>query len=270
MRRPLLAAMAVVSTVMAGCLDPGDPPLAVHHRASGSADGAGDATADGPPGCGPITAQGCCDGATLRWCASGALKTLSCAAKPKCGWNDASMFYDCGTSGAPDPSGANPMPCSALVYQDAAVDAVDGAADQGPADAPDASLECGPIGAAGCCVGNTLKYCDAGTLEVVDCSNNPACGWQAAAERYDCGTTGGADPDGGNPRQCPGEAPLDLGDLFPADVEDGAADVGADAPAADEGCACAVRGGPPAARALPLAWIGGPLLVVLWALRRRG
>ena len=65
--------------------------------------------------------------------------------------------------------------------------------------------DCGGVSFEGCCQGETLKYCDGGQLQTVDCiSAGPSCGWQPEGPFYDCGTSGGADPSGANPKSCSG------------------------------------------------------------------
>ncbi len=64
-----------------------------------------------PAGCGAISTEGCCDGDVLKYCDSGQLTTLDCAGNPKCGWDATNAYYDCGTAGAADPSGSNPIKC---------------------------------------------------------------------------------------------------------------------------------------------------------------
>ena len=63
-------------------------------------------------GCGDITYEGCCDGPVLTWCENEELTTIDCTDNPNCGWQAEAGFYDCGTGGAADPSGANPKDCN--------------------------------------------------------------------------------------------------------------------------------------------------------------
>jgi hypothetical protein len=62
-------------------------------------------------GCGAINFTGCCSGTTLTYCVGGKILTLDCNQHLHCGWNSTGHFYDCGTSGTPDPSGEHPMEC---------------------------------------------------------------------------------------------------------------------------------------------------------------
>ncbi len=63
---------------------------------------------------------------------------------------------------------------------------------------------CGNITWEGCCDGEVLKYCEDNQLVTMNCSSDPHCGWNASQGFYDCGTSGGADPSGQNPKSCPG------------------------------------------------------------------
>jgi hypothetical protein len=61
--------------------------------------------------CGNISYEGCCNGQVVQFCDGGQLMCLDCSANPSCGWSAQAGYYDCGTPGSPDPSGANPMQC---------------------------------------------------------------------------------------------------------------------------------------------------------------
>ena len=67
--------------------------------------------ADCSGACGDLDFAGCCDGTVARWCEDGRPRELDCKTGPLCGWNDADGYYDCGTSGSSDASGAHPMHC---------------------------------------------------------------------------------------------------------------------------------------------------------------
>lgn len=73
---------------------------------------------------------------------------------------------------------------------------------------PDPGLYCAAVGAAGCCDGGEVFWCEDGLLRAVDCGANPgstgSCGWFADGGYYECGRTGG-DPSGEHPRDCPWE-----------------------------------------------------------------
>ena len=77
------------------------------------------APADAQPsdgaGCGPLGLAGCCEGEVVYFCSGSQVLSLDCSGQPSCGWNGASGYYDCNTSGAPETSGAHPMSCSAVL-----------------------------------------------------------------------------------------------------------------------------------------------------------
>ncbi len=55
----------------------------------------------------------------------------------------------------------------------------------------------------GCCDDfGRLIWCDSGKTFCLDCSGNPKCGWNAENSYYDCGTSGGMDPNGTFPKSC--------------------------------------------------------------------
>lgn len=64
--------------------------------------------------------------------------------------------------------------------------------------------DCNGISYQGCCDGNTLKWCEEGQLQSMDCTGSPACGWETQSGFYNCGTDGGADPAGNYPKTCGG------------------------------------------------------------------
>ena len=137
--------------------------------------------------CQGITFDGCCNGDALTWCEGGVLEVIDCSDNTACGWSDSDGYYNCGTDGLEDPSGALPMDCGL----------------DGPVDNPDPpSDECNGIDDIGCCDGAVLTWCDAGALEVIDCSDNASCGWSDADGFYNCGTDGSAEPSGDWPLSC--------------------------------------------------------------------
>ena len=74
------------------------------------------------PACGAVKSQGCCDGDTVKFCASNKLNTKKCSgAKPKCGWDSTKKYYTCGTTGKADPAGKYPMKCSGSTPKDSGV-----------------------------------------------------------------------------------------------------------------------------------------------------
>ncbi len=176
--------------------------------------------------CGAVTAQGCCDGNTLWYCAGGKTRSIHCAHNLKCGWDAKASVYDCGTAGAAAPSGKHPLACSkkhdgGVPASDAKVTDLTGGGDAG--------LGCGKLTMEGCCDGETVWYCSAGKAQHYSCAGQPKCGWNAWAKWYICGTKGTAEPGGKFPRSCKGLLP---GGSPPA-TDLGPPDVGPDMPAPD-------------------------------------
>ena len=69
--------------------------------------------------CNGIGWTGCCDGKVIKYCDNGELKEQDCTTDPKCGWKTGQQnYYDCGTDGAEDPSGDNPLDCSKVCQGD--------------------------------------------------------------------------------------------------------------------------------------------------------
>ena len=111
--------------------------------------------------CMGLTETGCCDslGRTL-WCQDGALYCIDCAANnPSCGWSADAGWYDCGTDGSEDPTGANPYACESMTCDpacEAGYKCVDG---ECVVCTPDcAGKTCGNDGCGGSC-----GTCDAGS-----------------------------------------------------------------------------------------------------------
>ncbi len=159
----------------------------------------------GGAACGDVTYQGCCDGESLNWCEDEQLQTQDCSGSPSCGWQAADSFYNCGTAGAADPSGSFPKDCGGStgpVCGDGTCDAGETAMTC-PADCGSIPSICdGGITDVGCCEGQSLVFCDSGSLKVQDCSAAVACGWNATSGAYSCGTAGTADPSGLHPHFC--------------------------------------------------------------------
>jgi len=70
------------------------------------------------PGCGGVTAKGCCDGSSLVFCIGAELTKVDCTAgddggSATCGWNVQDQWYDCGHEGE-DPLGTNALQCPVL------------------------------------------------------------------------------------------------------------------------------------------------------------
>jgi hypothetical protein len=232
---------------LAGCTS-SDPEARVAGRVSGV--GVGDAQ---PATSCPekLQLQGCCDGQTLWWCERGLLWSQDCSGAPKCGWSD-SGHYSCDTAGAVDPAGIYPKDCGQPF---------------GAPPAPAPSHTCGGIGREGCCDGDTLKYCEDGELQTVNCAFAPECGWRPSTPmsgHYDCGTAGDEAPRGLFPRLCPGARPP--GETIPdlIVVSDATVD-GGDSHAGEGGGGCATA---PKAATGSGWWLGlGLLLLLLRATR---
>ncbi len=200
--------------------------------------------------CEKVGATGCCKGEVLWWCEGGVLRSRHCTALklPRCGWNSTSARYACGTAGAPDPMEKYPREC------------IFAAPNGWLPDSGRAADNCVGIASEGCCVGNVLKYCQGGKVQVMDCALNPTCGWQPNGQQYDCGTAGMSDPKGAHKKACPGTTPGDgVPDRGMDATVDGAGDT-AGGPG-DNGCSCRVSEAPVG------PWI--LLAVLLLATRRR-
>ena len=100
--------------------------------------------------CAGIPAEGMCVGNEVAWCDDLGLQRSVCDFG--CGWDDAAGYYNC----LPDP---------------------------GPVDA------CGGIGAEGVCSGDTVEWCESGSLQSQTCT--AGCGWNDAQGYYDCLPDGG-------------------------------------------------------------------------------
>jgi hypothetical protein len=155
-------------------------------------------TSDAGAGCQTIPGVGCCFGQTLYYCSGSKLLGKACQAGETCGWNVSFGMYVCGTSLlAKDPTGTHPRECSV---------------DLGPppdlkpssdAHAPEGGAGCGPLGFAGCCTAQgVLHYCVGSQVMSLDCSNQPACGWNPQGGFYTCGTAGKPDPSGVHAMAC--------------------------------------------------------------------
>lgn len=141
-----------------------------------------------------------------------------CAETPcegrECGW---ACGQDCGTcgDGARCVGGACvACGCEGRACGDDGCGASCGACGEGEACQDGACVDgCGPVGSAGCCQGDTLRYCDGGVLvtQVCDGDEAPAgCGWRLEEGWYGCGGLG-ADPEGIHPHACDQLGPPDGG-----------------------------------------------------------
>ena len=179
----------------AGKADPsGKHPL----TCPGPPDSGPNPTLDGPPGCGTLPAVGCCTGTMVEWCDKGSWKVKDCSKSPQCGWNSGSGKYSCGTSGGKDPSGKNPLSCASFL-PDGGPPPADGLIPPPDGVKPPPNCKLPP---AGCCTGSMVEYCDKGSWKVQDCNKSPQCGWNSSTNKYSCGTSGGKDPSGMNPKSC--------------------------------------------------------------------
>lgn len=133
---------------------------------AGEAGGSGGAEQAGPDDCGSVTFEGVCSNDVLSYCENGVLKTLDCSANGSvCGWNDSAGYNDCVASSGSGGSGGG------------------GTAGSGGSSGSD----CGSVTFEGECSGDTLQYCNNGTLVSSDCSNQGlTCGYNAQAGYYDC------------------------------------------------------------------------------------
>ena len=182
-------------------------------------------------GCGDITYDGCCDGETLVHCEDDELIMTDCSSAPSCGWFDSGMgfgYYDCGTTGDEDPTGALPKACGP-VCTPSCLDADGGALECGD---DGCGGSCGACGngqtcEAGICSGDCLPLCtdaDGGALECGDDGCGGSCGACADGELCEAGTCA-ADAcqgigfegccDGDTLRYCEGD------ELFDYDCTDG-------------------------------------------------
>ena len=59
---------------------------------------------------GSVSYEGCCDGEVLKYC-DGGYKEIDCSENASCGWDPDGSYYNCGTDGSADPSGAHPLSC---------------------------------------------------------------------------------------------------------------------------------------------------------------
>jgi len=67
-----------------------------------------------------------------------------------------------------------------------------------------AVVPCGKVTVQGCCYGQQLRLCVSGSLQIMDCTATPKCGWDTGGKRYACLTKGTADPAGKYPMPCTG------------------------------------------------------------------
>jgi hypothetical protein len=198
--------------------------------------------------CGKVTSLGCCQGEILWWCEKGFLQHKDCSSRPLCGWRSTNLagdltyhgFFDCDTSGQGSPQGLAkeclPDNSDAGIFR------------RDSAFADSTNNDCGDIPKEGCCEGQVLKYCEEGKLFILSCENNLQCGW-GAANQYNCGTAGDADPGADGrlkfPKACPG-SPLQYDSQankdipFDGMVEDGTTTMVDGSSSNNPGCSCAI------------------------------
>ncbi len=111
--------------------------------------------------CARLGFAGECEGALLRWCEGGTVRTYDCASIGRaCGWENDTTGNNCLTAATPPP----PPP---------------------PVDA------CEALGYAGRCDGSTLVWCEAGSVQSYNCANaGMACGWQDDTVGNNCRALG--------------------------------------------------------------------------------
>lgn len=98
-------------------------------------------------GCGDVTYEGSCQGNSVTWCESGTLNESSCDPGSVCGWDSANNFYGC---------------------------------------ISDQSGDCGDVTYEGECQGNTVAWCENGTLHESTCNAGSTCGWDSGSSFYSC------------------------------------------------------------------------------------
>ena len=177
------------------------------------------------PDCNEIGKAGCCAGAVAQWCKDGTLVMDNCEAAGKCGWDEALARYGCGTSGAKDPSGANPKVCGPpgpqcgnglcekgedklgcppdCLYDGYCGDGIcNGYEDGLKCEADCRKGICEVAAEKGCCQDNVAVWCLDSDQFKFSCEHHPQCGWDAAAGAYGCATDGSAEPSGQYPKEC--------------------------------------------------------------------
>lgn len=171
--------------------------------------------------CDVLPDVGCCQDNVAVWCMLGDLQMFSCEHHPACGWNAEVGGYTCDTAGDEDPEGVYLKGCENYpaiscgddkcngdeTWQTCPEDCaapVEGCGDGdcGPgedfANCPQDCYQsgCDKVGREGCCDNGLVKWCEYGGLFLVNCTNDPACGWSADDGYYWCGTDGAAEPTG--------------------------------------------------------------------------
>ena len=124
----MVAISRAVSAEIAGSCDDDDPCTvdscndagACEHEALTGCEGEPPYECLGPgepaaAGCDAVESyEGCCDPwGRVTWCENGSTYCIQCQENPSCGWDGAGGYYNCGTPGEEEPSGASPMMCPA-------------------------------------------------------------------------------------------------------------------------------------------------------------
>jgi len=147
--------------------------------------------------CYGITYEGCCDGDVVKFCENSKLTEGDCNQTedgPKCGWVAEQGYYWCGTDGAEDPTGANPIACPCVPSCEGKTCADDNGCGQ-PCGCP-SGWECE---GGECTFGDCVPTCDN-----VTCDNDDGCGGT-------CGCPAGKLCDGGTCQCAPQCAGKDCG-----------------------------------------------------------
>ncbi|MCC6746341.1 MAG: hypothetical protein IT371_01700 [Deltaproteobacteria bacterium] len=125
----------------------------------GGVPGAPDAGSSGDGGgCRGVPLEGCCAQEALYYCDEGRLVRVSCFLNRRCGWRGTGQYYECGTTGEPDPSGRYPKACPGPGW-DAAAAVPDG----GVSPRRDAGAETSPGGGDGGSGGGAGCACEVPT-----------------------------------------------------------------------------------------------------------
>ena len=187
--------------------------------------------------CGVIDAAGICKGAVAFWCEAGALVTEDCRALgTACVFDDALGGFRCEGAFNDDPGPADPPPGAPEPGDPGAPEAPPPDDDEAPPpadppeegeppppDAPDdgeplppdapsppddpAGDACGGIDYLGECQGDLAVWCDAGSLQSVDCTQfSTPCGWVDDTTGFYCLPAAPDAPDPG-PEPAPDPAP---------------------------------------------------------------
>jgi|GEM_PF-935412 len=149
-------------------------------------------------GCGDVSFEGECQGTVVTWCEAGSLNSFDCADENKvCGFTEG-LGFTCVADSTCIPQ------CDGKACGDDACGGSCGSCADGElcnaSGQCEAETECGTVTYEGECQGDTVVWCDNGTLKTYDCTTqNKTCGFQAPAG-YTC-VDNVCDPDCTN-KQC--------------------------------------------------------------------